>query len=786
VSILSRKRRREIAQQRWQFLAVLVAVVLGVALFAGSYNAYVNLGRSLDETYERLVMADMTVTGADAGFAAQAQAIDGVATAIDRRQADIPFDTGEHSFLGRIIALPATGQPAVNKVDLNNGRYLEAGKPTEVLLEDHAAEEFDLGVGDTLTIAGTEMTVVGIATSPEYLWPARDSQSMFTPPKSFGVAFVDESLLDAAPPAVAVRQTLIRYDDGVDVEEVDAAVTKAAEAAGASAVQLLADQPSNFAINEEMSGLRSMAVALPLLFLVAAGMAIYVVVTRLVFSQRGVIGTLRASGFSSRALSRHYRGFGTSVGLVGAAIGAVLGGLLGRGMTAMYTKVFDIPDLVAVVHLPTIVISLAFGLVAGLLAAVAPARTVTRMAPAEAMRGDAPPEGGRASIFERLVPPLRHVPVRWRMSLRGIGRNRRRSATMVLGVVLAMTLILAAWGVMDTMRLAIDRQFNDIMLEDAAVVLSAPATDSVVAALAQVDGVARAEPVIGLSVTVGHGDDRYTTQLQGFEADTQVHGFDPPLPSQGALLGEAMRDQLQVEDGDEITLEIPALETEMTTEVAGFVDEPLGTVAYMQSDAIEAALSAVNPTVNAASLQVPSITTVAVLYDTGADRQAVVESLGNLDEVAAVVDSGDLREQVDQLQAFFYLFIGMMLVFGGAMAFALMFNIISVNVAERAGEFASMRANGLSHRRVARLIMGETFLLTAIGVIPGLVVGYWAAVAFTMSFSSDQFPITAEVRPLSMIGAVVAMFVVAALSLVPAIRAVRRINVGEIVRERAI
>ncbi|MCP4966968.1 MAG: FtsX-like permease family protein, partial [bacterium] len=95
-------------------------------------------------------------------------------------------------------------------------------------------------------------------------------------------------------------------------------------------------------------------------------------------------------------------------------------------------------------------------------------------------------------------------------------------------------------------------------------------------------------------------------------------------------------------------------------------------------------------------------------------------------------------------------------------------------------------ANGLTHRRVANLIRGETMLLTAMGVIPGLLVGYLAAVAFMNSFSSDQFPISAELRPASFAGAALAMFIVAGLSLVPAIRAVKRIKVGEIVRERAV
>ena len=78
MSFLSLKRRRDIGRQKWQFLAVLVAVVLGVALFAGMFNAYLNLGSSLEGSYDRLKMADMTVTDAEEGFVESARAVSGV------------------------------------------------------------------------------------------------------------------------------------------------------------------------------------------------------------------------------------------------------------------------------------------------------------------------------------------------------------------------------------------------------------------------------------------------------------------------------------------------------------------------------------------------------------------------------------------------------------------------------------------------------------------------------------------------------------------------------------
>jgi putative ABC transport system permease protein len=786
VSVLGLKRNRDIRRQKWQFVAVLVTVVLGVAMFAGMFNAYLNLGSSLESSYERLAMADMTIAGADDGFLDTAKAIEGVSNAIERRQADIPMEVGEDSLVGRVVGMPGGDQPEVNKVDIVDGDYLDPSDDTGVLIEEHMASEFELEVGDTFQIVGQEVRVIGIAVSPEYLWPAKDRQTIFTPPGTFGVVFANEPLLEQLDGPAVQDQVLIIYEDEVVVETVDANVESAAKTSNAADIQTLADQPSNATINEEIGGLQTMAVALPLLFLAAAGMAIYVVITRLVYSQRGVIGTLRATGFSAKTLSRHYRSYGVGVGLVGAAIGAVLGGLMGWGMTAIYTKVFGIPDLVADVHVPTIVLALLFGAVAGAIASVPPARTVAAMPPAEAMRGDLPSEGGRQSVFETVIPPLRNSPVRWKLTLRGLGRNKRRSTAMVLGVILSAVMILAAAGSMDTMLSAFNRQFNEVAIEDAQAFFAVPVGESQVDGVSNATGVRLAEPVIGLNVTIRNGDESYTTLLEGYQPDTQVHGFPEGLPTSGVLVGQAMKDLLDVEVGHRVTIELSDLDTEISVLVQGFVDEPLATLSYMNANDLTKTVTEANDAVTVEVLASPAFTSVKASYDVGASGSLAVEQIRDVEGVAAVVDATELRNLLEQFQLFFYVFIGMGLAFGSAMAFALIFNIISVNVAERVSEFASMRASGLTHRKVASMITGETFLLTTIGIIPGLVFGYWAAVAFMNSFSSDQFPIVAEVRPWTFALTAMGLLVVAGLSLIPAVRAVKRINVGEVVRERAV
>ena len=50
-------------RQRWQFIAVGVTVVIGVMMYAATYDSYLNLTSSYEQTYDRLSFADMTIAG---------------------------------------------------------------------------------------------------------------------------------------------------------------------------------------------------------------------------------------------------------------------------------------------------------------------------------------------------------------------------------------------------------------------------------------------------------------------------------------------------------------------------------------------------------------------------------------------------------------------------------------------------------------------------------------------------------------------------------------------------
>ncbi len=803
--LLRRSMLREVRARRGPFLAVIVTVVLGVALFGASYDAFLNLTASYEQLYTETHFADVTAVGGDsASVAAAAATVSDVQATSTRSVADVPIKVGDQQLLGRAIGLPDDGSPApVNDVLVLDGSRLDPSVPNGVLVEQHMANNFHLKPGDTIQILdGTswrDLKVLGTVFSPEYIWLAKSRQEVFVLPDDFGVLFAPESLVSALP-ASAVQGQALAWIGPDASDSATQATASAMRSAGALDVMTKAEQPSNAALQEDVSGFGEMSLAFPIMFLGAAAFATFVLLGRMIASQRGVIGTLRANGMGKRTVTLHYTSYGVAVGVIGAVLGALLGALLAGVISSIYTSEIGIPSRVTDVRVTTVAAGVAIGLLASIAAAWVPARRAAAMNPAQAMRGVAPTGSGGESLLERLLPPLRRLPVRWRVALRGIGRNPRRSLATMGGVVFACVLILASWGMIDTVDILMHRQFVDVARADASVYPVAPVTDASMAPIRAMSGVSVVEPGAEWPVSVSSGSDSYLTQLTAFQPNTVMHGFydasghELSLPAHGVLLGIAMQSRLHVEVGDTVTLSLAtgaAGAAGATTGpisadavVAGFVNEPLGTPAYVSLPYLSTILGGSAPGGSAAGGSAIE-NVVYVRYAPDANADAVTTALRNLDGVAAVVNNQALFDLMNQFLGLFYAFIGVMVVLGGILAFALIYNTLMASISERASEIAVLRTLGMPSATVSRLITGENLLLTAIGLVPGLIIGYLVAAAFMSSFSSDMFQFTLDMRPTTLLLTAVAIVITGLLSQIPALRAVRHLELGRIVRERA-
>ena len=790
MSVLNVKLRRDLRRQPAQLACVVLLVLVGVGLFGASYDAYRNLSDSYNEIFTTYKFADLLLVGGNTKkIASTAQATSGVGDTQVRTVADVPFRVpGGDKFVGRAVGMPTMSQPTVDQVDVEKGTYLTPAVPNGVLVETHMAGDFGLGVGDTVDVwSGTawqHTKILGVVSSPEYLWPAESRQNVLPAPKSFGVLFVPQALATTTAKGNGVQtpnQVALYYPDAgrADAATLDAHLGAMAQANGAGDVVTRAEQPSNATLNEDIQGFSELAVLFPLLFLTAAGMATYVVLTRRVARDRAVIGMLRASGFGRRPLAVHYLWTGLIVGIGGAIPGVIVGVLAAGALTRVYTHAIGIPVTVVHINATTVLVGLAFGVVAGALSALAPALSAARVPPAEAMRGFEPAGGRRPFAWvERIVPALRRMPAGAWLVVRGPARNWRRTLYTEIGIVLALILILVSWGMLDSTNATLNRQFDQVQLENAQVTLATPVTPAVLAQMSGISGVAAAEPSNQLPVTIGTGQDAYATALVGFIPATTMHGFLPPggghqaLPDSGLLLGVDLQHRLHLSTGGPVAAQVPG-HKRADVEVAGFVDEPLGTFAYASLDQVAQLTPGIPPS------------TVMLRFTPSADRNQIQDAVQALPGVVAYQDSQALRQQVTSFMNLFYVFVGIMLVFGGLLAFAILFATMSVNLSERTAEVGNLRVSGVSRGRLAGLITEENVLLAVVGVVPGLILGYFATAGFMASFNSDLFRFQTTISWSTYVISAAAVVAVALVAQWPGLRTLARLDLGRIVRERA-
>ncbi len=783
---LRTKARRDMRRQRGSFLAIAVTIFLGVALFGASHDAYRNLDSSYRRSFVEYRFADLTVSGGDIGrLAREAHETPGVAAVQPRVQADLPLHVGRDKFLGRVVGLPTGGQPAVDRVEVESGTYLQPGRPDGVLVEKHMADAFGLEVGDAVTAVGAggpvRLRVLGTASSPEYFWPARSRQDILPAPKDFGVLFVPEPLARRLAGSPGPNQAAIYYAGGGEDPGLTARLSGVAAKLGAADVLTRADQPSNSALQQDVKSFRELAVLFPLLFLTAAALATGVLMRRIVTAQRPTIGMLRACGYSRRQLVAHYLTFGVVAGLAGGLLGAAAGIGLAGAATQAYTTELSIPITLTSISPLTALIGVLFGLFTGAIAAALPAAAAARVPPAEAMRRFAPARTGGISLAERLLVPLRRLPVRWRMTLRAIGRNPRRSLSTILGVVLALTLILVSWGMIDTTQILVDRQYNEIDRQDAELYFRGALGPGELRRLRQTKGVAEAEAGVDLPVSLRANGRGYQTALKGLQRDTTMHGFRAEgggateLPADGLLAGEALGSKLGVGVGERIEVAAPGTGVSVRVPLEGFLEEPLGTYVYAPLGRIR---KLAGPRLGLGNV-------AYVHYAPGVDGEAMRRRLSTLPGVVAFGDSNALLDTLNEYLGLFYAFVGIMLLFGAAMAFALLYNSIQANLAERAVEVATLRAAGIRFRDLSRMITAETFLVTAIGIVPGLIVGVEVSRLFLASFGNDAFSFDLQIRASTLIFSSLAILAVSLLSERPGLRAVRKLDIAQVVRERA-
>ncbi|HET7042712.1 MAG TPA: ABC transporter permease [Gemmatimonadales bacterium] len=783
---LARKLGRDLRHAGAQLAALALLVACGVASLVSMRAMEAHLAASQASYYRTARFGDVWVRVREAPRAARTALtrLPGV-TAVETcvvgdAVGELRRPDGAPQVIAlRLVGLPLPDHPAVNDLHLRRGRWPSAGTG-EALVSEGFAKAHRLGPGDTLTAVlhgrWQRFTVVGIALSPEYIYEMPPG-GMFPDPGRFAVVWVDDALLRAAwGLGEGWNDAVLRVADDRVPPGLLAGVDAIAAPYGGTGATTRADQPSHRFVSDEISQNRVGATIVPAIFLGIAAFLTHVVLGRLVEVQRDQAAVLKAFGYPDRVLARHYLAFALAPVLAGWVVGVLAGARLSVLFAQVYADYYRFPTIAYAPQPGPALAALAVTVAAGALGAVSSVYRTLRLAPAEAMRPDAPP-GFHAGPIERRL--LGVIPVRWRIPLRQLERRPWRAVVAVVGLGLAIGAIVVARYAGDALDLLDRLAFVQSQRQDLDVTFVEPAGDATLRALAERPGVFRVE---GYRVTAARlgGPNGRRVVLLGIDPGGELHrvvsfdGHVAAIPPRGMLLSDKLARLLAARPGTPVHVAIvEGRRPEADLTVAGVVADPLGLTAYLDRRTLDGLLGE-GPRASGAWLEVDPAATDTLLH-----------TLVSLPAVAGVTVRAEARVAFRRTIATSMGIMMLVLVgFSVLIAFGLAYNGARVALSERARELASLRVLGFARRGVAVLFLAEQAVLLVLALPVGAALGAWMVAITVRSADTEMFRFPYVLRPVSILYGVGVVVLSAAVSAALVWRRLDRMDLVSVLKSR--
>ena len=775
MSLLDRKLLRDLRAVKSQALAVALVMACGLAMMIMTRSLILSLQTTRDKYYEehRFAQVFARLKRAPNAVRDQLASIPGVAAVETGIAIQVTLDVPgvAEPAVGLINSLPEHRDAVLNRLYVRSGR-LPAGNANvhELAVGEAFADAHQLRPGDTISavLNGAKETfrLSGIVLSPEFVFEAPPNAAL-PDNKTYGVFWMPyKELATAFQLYGAFNSVALTLAPGASERTVIAAVDRQLAAYGARGAYGRNDHPSHRRVDDEIRVLQGLAIAFPLVFLSVAAFMTNSVMSRQIALQREQIAMLKACGFSNRQVGFHYFKFSLAIVAVGVGFGAFGGIVLGTRLVGMYHLFFRFPHLEFLLDERTMIAAAAVSALAAFVGVVGAVRRAVRLAPAEAMRPEAP-TSYRPAIAERLGI-ARWFTASFRMVLRNIQRRPVRSGLTCLALALATAILVVPNSFRDGIAYVIDFQWDVVQRQTASLSLVEPGPSRAIADFRHLPGVVWAEPFRYVPVELRAGPIQRRLALQGLPAKgtlSRVIDSRPQqlvLPPRGIIMSAKLADVLRVRPGDEVTARVlEGREREITVPVVGLAEDFAGMAAYMELNAL-----------NRLMLEGDRISGAHVVVGSEGWRD-FLQAVKNTPQIAGCTIKNSLREGFRKTTAES---IGLLqkiyMLFATIVAFGIIYNSARISLSERSRELATLRVLGFSRGEVGAVLVGELVLLTVVALPLGLILGSLFARGIITTVNTETVRLPLVLTPANYAFAVL---VVALASVLSAIFAARKL-----------
>ena len=472
--------------------------------------------------------------------------------------------------------------------------------------------------------------------------------------------------------------------------------------------------------NSAMS-IRAVGNIFPVVLYAVAAMVTFTTMTRFVDEERTNAGIFKALGYHSKDIIAKFVIYGLVAGTLGTLLGILIGHyVLAPTISHIITERMIVGESQQYFYWTYSCLALGLSIVASVLPAYLVSRRELHEEAAQLLLPK-PPAKGSKIILERITFIWSHLSFTQKVTARNIFRYKQRMLMTIFGVAGSVALLFAGLGIQSSVVGVADRQFKDLQQYQMILSVNSRASDSDKEKLEEklqsgevesyrlISSKQIEEKYAGKAgiqtVTIMVTDKDDLEPFVHLEKNGEKLGL-----SNGVVLTEKLAQLAGVSVGDSVQID------GKTFKVGAITEHYVGHFVYMNQATYEK-IYGQTPKMNTYLVQLKDKSEV--------NTERVAGEFMEQAAVSGLVQNASTIRLFETFASSLNQTMAILVIVSVLLAMVILYNLTNINVAERIRELSTIKVLGFHNKEVTLYIYRETTILSLVGMIVGLVSGFY-------------------------------------------------------------
>lgn len=739
-----------------RFLSLICMAFLGVGFYAGIQSSSPDMLKTLDNFYDENNVYDISVisnVGLTEDDLLKLSKIKNVELAINIQEKDTYLEIEENNYVVKLIEYNSQ----MNNVYIKEGRLPK--NSNEVSVDNALLENNNLKLGDYITIDGKKYSIVGNVISPLYFSAERPNSNLGSGKVDYYIYVYNGSLDLEAYSNIYItvkgakkyltnsdsykklinnvkkdidlikdKQQDIRYDELYSeiIETSEMYDINIDESKFIKPKWYIYDRLDNTSYKELINAsdnLKKIGNIFPIIFFAISVLVSLISMMRMIEEDRVENGTLKSLGYNSFHITLKYVIYSLLATTIGSSVGAIFGSyMIPSVIWNIYKKIFFIPKFIYLLKSDYNALGLWICILCICGTSVIVCIKNLREVPANLMRPKAP-KSGKKILLERINFIWKKLKFSDKITIRNIFRYKSRVITTVLGIAGCTSLILAGFGLKDSIKDVTDFQFNNIIKYDKLLMTNESINQiDIEKELLNDDKVENFTNVNTQNIKVLFNDEEQEVTMitpDDFNSisksisliDLKTNNIIDNISDNSCIISEKTAKLLDIDVGDKISL-LDNDNNKYDIKVSYIIKNYINQYLYINKNTYNNLFN--NYKINSILIS---------LKDEDKNSKEFDKKYISNGYALTIVDNDDIKSSMNDMLSSIDSIVAILIIAAASLAFVVLYNLSNINISERKREIATLKVLGFYPSEVDKYINRETVLLTILGIGIGLLFG---------------------------------------------------------------